>query len=35
MLKYNFHYKRVKFLGFIVLDKGIKIDPKKIKNIIK
>ena len=35
LLKYDFHKKRVKFLGFIVSDRGLKIDPKKVKSIIK
>ena len=35
LLKYDFHRKRVRFLGFIISNKGLEIDPKKVKSIIK
>ena len=35
MLKYKFHQKQVKFLGFIISNKGIKIDPDKVKSIVE
>ena len=35
LLKYDFHKKRVRFLGFIVSDKGLEIDPEKVKSIIE
>ena len=35
LLKCDFHKKWVKFLGFIISDKGLEIDPKKVKSIIK
>ena len=35
LLKYDFYKKQVRFLGFIISDKGLEIDPKKVKSIIK
>ena len=35
LLKYDFHKKQVRFLGFIVSDKGLEIDPEKVKSIIE
>jgi len=33
--KYEFDIKETVFLGIIVLGKGLRIDPKKIKYIVK
>ena len=35
MSKCSFHQKRVKFLGFIISDQGIEMDPEKVKSIIE
>ena len=29
--KYKFYIKEIGFLGFIISDKGVKIDPKKVE----
>ena len=33
--KCEFHQKRVKFLGFIISDQGIEMDPEKVKSIVE
>ena len=35
MSKCEFHQKRVKFLGFIISDKGIEMDLDKVKSIVE
>ena len=35
ILKYEFYQKRVKFLRFVISNKGIKIDPDKVKSIVE
>ena len=35
MSKCEFHQKRVRFLGFVISDKGIEMDPDKVKSIVE